>query len=798
MPRVLLPFVVFAVLLPLFTVVDPSFAQDSAPPTPRLAFPYVPNGEHYADTGPWYGTIILQNPEAAPLTVELRTTSGTLLRTVALDPHASTIVSAEQLFGACRRYRTVIRKHQPDGIDTVFLPTISLSVDRVEIPGFQVGIDYTWQVLGAELQIDWSLPGWEPTGEYEVVVVDCPDGQPVLIALLDPPAALMADASACVSRTRAIELAAVKGVVDSADAVRLPEGLGPITVVEVRYGPRYWASLGLGDPTAVDTSGRWQATVSAGAVTIHWGTLSGDDDGGIPPGARYSVIVHAQETMCREPRLSAMLLLTAGAPTAPDGSTTGAAIVSSLPAAMFSQLSSQAVLPLIQRHNGWTTVLHLAHRGSMTCPLQVALRDGRGELRWSSTRSLAPGEMWHLDLRTLDLPADFIGTAWLLSSCGPLASADRIKPSHKLALTNSAVDPDHTPGELLLPIVYSNHNGWNTGLAITNLSRNQVTVDLAFHNPSGALVRSERRTLAPTEQTILYRPDLPSGLPGQTPLTPVDGEQLSGHVLQLFSLQVRATGPVAVIGDTVKYVTNAGRALTLPATPAVPAGVSLLLPLMHVAVPAESGDVTGITVANATLSQAPTTVEIWPTAAPAPLRLTIPLGPRGLGVLYLPTQFPNLNRLSGTAVLWVEAGAAAAAGTHVNAAILGDGATATPLTAGWAAPILGISLLPTWDAQGPGSQPDIGLTAVGLPGTPLIVELIDGNADVDSDPACSSGSPVRSLGSGNITVSLFVCALDPVAPPTFTVRLWWDRGTTPGALDPGDELLVEQQVALPR
>ncbi|MFN3337785.1 MAG: hypothetical protein ACK42I_09840, partial [Thermomicrobium sp.] len=178
-------------------LVPPLAAQESPIATPQLAFPYVPNGERYADTGPWYGTIILQNPEAVPLTAELRTTSGTVLRTVVIDPHAPAVISAEQLFGTCRQYRTLVRNHQPDGIDKVTLPTATLSVDRIEIPGFQAGLDYTWQVLGAELQIDWSPPGWEPLGEYQVTVIDCPDGQPVIIALLDPPAALLADASAC-------------------------------------------------------------------------------------------------------------------------------------------------------------------------------------------------------------------------------------------------------------------------------------------------------------------------------------------------------------------------------------------------------------------------------------------------------------------------------------------------------------------------------------------------------------------------------------------------------------------------
>ncbi|MCS7050522.1 MAG: hypothetical protein NZL87_02795, partial [Thermomicrobium sp.] len=694
----LFPLFSTVLLSPQRSVTAQSPLVQPAPST--LVFPFVPNGEHYGDTGPWYGTVIVQNPESVSVTVEVRTADGSLSRPVTIDPQSHAVLAASQLFGACRYYRTVVRRHDPDGIDVVFLPTTTLAVDRIEIAGFQPGLDFTWQVLADELQIDWSLPGWEPSGEYVVTVVDCPDGQPLFITLLDAANALASDPTACVTRTRALEVPAVKGVLDGADAVPLPKDVGPVAVVEVRYGTRYWGSLGMGDPTALDSSGRWQATISGGAITIQWGATANDDDGTIPTGARYAVIVHRQEPLCREPRLAAMLVLTAGIPSASDGSTNGASIVSSAAATPAADLGTNAVIPLVQRHNGWTTVLHVAHRGTTVCPAHVTLRDGRGEMRWSGTRSLAPGQLWHLDVRTLGLPEEFIGSAWIQSSCGALASADRIKPSHQLGLTLVGIDPERASNQLLLPLVYSNHNGWNTGLALTNLSRGPITVDLAFHTAGGALARLERYTLAPFQQQIVYRPDLPPGLPGSGLLVPGDRQTPGSQAPQLFALQIRATGAVAVIGDTVKYTAGAGRALTLPALPTSAPGTSQLLPFIQVPHPVERSDVTGIALANASDTPAPVTIELRPPAGATPIRLSIPVAPNGLGIVYLPESLPSGTHLSGTAVVWADAGQTAAVSTQVNAAVAGDGATGTPLMPSWTTPVLAASLLLSWDAAG--------------------------------------------------------------------------------------------------
>jgi len=780
---------VFGVLL-LVSFVPFSLPARAASPvsfSTTLALPFVPNGETYGETGPWYGTVVLQNPESVPLELTLRTTSGSELKTVRVEPRAHAVVGASELFGTCRQYPATVRQHAPDGIDRVTLPTATLSVERVVIAGFQPGIDYTWGTLAGEVWIDWSLPGWEPEGPYTVTIVDCPDGQPVLVTATAPSGALASDPAACVARTRPLELVAVKGALDTADAVPLPENTGTVTVVEVHYGARYSGSLGLADPTALDTSGRWQATVSGRAITIDWGAVPWDDDGTIPNGARYTVIAHVRETTCREPRFAAQLLLTAGQPAGLDGATDGATLLSSLPVTPFPDPASMLVVPLVQWHNGWTTVLHVAHRAPQSCAVTVTVRNGAGAEAWSGSRTLAPGQVWHLDLREISLPSGFLGSAWIRSSCGALASSDRLKPSHQLALSALAVEARTGPTDLLVPIVYAAHSGWNTGIAVTNLAQTAVTVDLVFADPSGAPIRSERRTLAPLAQEILYRPDLPP--------TPASLGQRDAPIPALATLHIQATGPVGVLADTVKYTPTGGRGFTLPADRPAAAGTSLLLPL---ALSARTGDVTGLAVANASSLPAPTTVELWPLDGATPLRLSFTLPGRGLGIVYLPEQMRALTRFAGTAVAWSEAGSLAAAGMQVNETIAGDGAAGTPLAPGWTPPVLGVHLLSTWDGTSPSGQPDVMLAAAGLPGTPLVIEVVDGTATLGSDAGCTTTTPLSFAGTSTVEKTLWLCAVTPGAEPTVTVRLWWDRGTTPGAIDAGDLLVREELVRLPQ
>ncbi|HLI76200.1 MAG TPA: hypothetical protein VKV02_04575, partial [Acidobacteriaceae bacterium] len=64
-----------------------------------IFFPWVPNGEKIGDTGPWYGSVIIQNIEDSPVTLNFGKTAGgvDLTMTATVQPHASYIYSASAL-----------------------------------------------------------------------------------------------------------------------------------------------------------------------------------------------------------------------------------------------------------------------------------------------------------------------------------------------------------------------------------------------------------------------------------------------------------------------------------------------------------------------------------------------------------------------------------------------------------------------------------------------------------------------------------------------------------------------------
>lgn len=756
----------------------PVSAQEGAP-TSRFLVPFLPNGERYGESGPWYGTVVLQNSQDFPITVSVRTLAGTLLNTITVDPRSPAFLPSSALFGTCREYRTRVSRHQPDGIDVIELPTSTLAVDRLEITGFAEGVDFAWQKLGSELQIDWSLPGWEPTGPYDVVVRDCPDGQPLMLSL-ETAASRGTAPESCVLTTRRTEFSVVKGPTDSADAVRLPDSIGTVNVVEVRYGPYYAGSYGVANTAENDTTNTWKAVVSGSGLTIDWSPVPYDNDASIPSGALYSVIVYSLEQHCLPPILAASLFLTAGAPLTATGSSSEAQLVAALPLERDSGPATQRVLPLVQRNNGWTTVIHAAHRSSSQhCAVQLELRDQQGQRSWAGSETVGPGAVWHLDLRRLPLPAGWVGSAWLTSSCGVLASATRLKSDPPLAIGQVAVAPEQVERELVVPLVYANHSNWNTGLAVTNLTGEQVTVDLAFQEVSGALIRQTRVTLAGQEQALLYRPDLPGGVAG------------------LASLEVRASGPVAVVADAVRYPPEKPEALSLPAVAPVPPGTSLLLPLVRSPQSGEQDDATGVTIANASRNWSTVSVELWAVGSAWPTTLGLPLPPRGMGVVYLPELAVGQKRFLGTARVWTSQGPLAASGSMRNPSVPGDGAAALPLSSGWVPPLLGVELLPTWNNHWQG-EPSLALRAVGLPGTPLLIELESESVWVGQNDCAQPSSTLTLPGAGRIEQRLLVCGQDPGEEPLIRVRLWWDRGSVPGEVDLGDQLITEREMRLPR
>ncbi|MCS7256159.1 MAG: hypothetical protein NZ562_05995, partial [Thermomicrobium sp.] len=80
----------------------------------------------------------------------------------------------------------------------------------------------------------------------------------------------------------------------------------------------------------------------------------------------------------------------------------------------------------------------------------------------------------------------------------------------------------------------------------------------------------------------------------------------------------------------------------------------------------------------------------------------------------------------------------------------------------------------------------------------LVIEVVGDTATLGTDASCSTTTPLQFAGTGTLERTLWLCSVSWGEEPTFTVRLWWDRGTTPGTVDPGDTLLHEELVRLPQ
>ncbi|HLI51886.1 MAG TPA: hypothetical protein VKU87_08820, partial [Thermomicrobiaceae bacterium] len=66
-----------------------------------IFFPWVPNGETVAGTGPWYGSATIQNTEDAPVNIYFGLTTGGIMlpQTATIQPHAAYTFTAADLFG---------------------------------------------------------------------------------------------------------------------------------------------------------------------------------------------------------------------------------------------------------------------------------------------------------------------------------------------------------------------------------------------------------------------------------------------------------------------------------------------------------------------------------------------------------------------------------------------------------------------------------------------------------------------------------------------------------------------------
>ncbi|MCM8750706.1 DUF4815 domain-containing protein, partial [Thermomicrobiaceae bacterium CFH 74404] len=181
-------------------------AQPPGPEEPGLNaifFPHIPNGvDLEAGNGPWYGVITVQNLEDFAVDLELLAPgTGDVLTTATLNPHASKTFSAASLgiedgaagavyvtarlqdldavleAGRCRSTSFFItRGSDAGGSDTFSAEPAFATPDRARVVGFTLNTDYSVEIDGSDVTIDWSPNGDEPAADqgYVVNVWDCP------------------------------------------------------------------------------------------------------------------------------------------------------------------------------------------------------------------------------------------------------------------------------------------------------------------------------------------------------------------------------------------------------------------------------------------------------------------------------------------------------------------------------------------------------------------------------------------------------------------------------------------------
>ncbi|WP_038038163.1 DUF4815 domain-containing protein [Thermorudis peleae] len=161
----------------LTTAPAPAQQGPQNPGQNAIFFPWVPNGETLNGTGPWYGTVTVQNLNNAEITVDFHkpgdSSSSTPILSTVLEPFASKTLSAAQLgisspggalVALAECSETVTITHGAlDSTDTVTAPVDTATPNIVVKQGsttYVSGTDYAIQNLTSTgFQINWNTIG---------------------------------------------------------------------------------------------------------------------------------------------------------------------------------------------------------------------------------------------------------------------------------------------------------------------------------------------------------------------------------------------------------------------------------------------------------------------------------------------------------------------------------------------------------------------------------------------------------------------------------------------------------------
>ena len=691
---------------------------DQSPTVSHVLLPFVPNGETYGGVGPWYGTLMVQNVEPAPVTLRLwRPADPRPLVEETLAPHATRIWSAPELLGSGT--------------------------------GTAIRVEAAW----ADEQEALAAGGcaWSPLGEV-------------------------------------IEVTRGTGQQDIVHSKGIAAG---VSVDGVIFG---------GQPPVYGQDYTWRR--EGHTIAITW------LPGGRAPQPGQVYYIHATPldrfgAECPPPSIAGAVLIATPQP-ALDGRPDRRQVAVSVVGRGGEFPSYQVAL--VQTNNGWDTVLHLTNLDpSSPCTTDVSLyatgMSDEENPAFTFSRTLAPGETWHLDLREAGVPDGFTGWAsWAsgspLEGCfaGPSVVVDRIKrvagPDGQLAVLvlSFTVSQGH-----FAPLVFGPSSGWNTGIDVVG----HKAFALHAFAPDGSWLKSVEVPIAGSQrlldrdpyqelwsrgQTILYRPDLPVGQAAAV-------------------LEFRSGDTFPAVTDLVRYGEpgQPSQAMSYPLLEGVWEEQRLALPLVQRRSASGEGFDTTLYLFNAAF-EGPATVELQlfdldgtPRMAPAgqPWRIAIPA--YGTASISLADLDWIPEGWQGSAVVTVVEAPHRVVGlaTLVSDDVAGDGGAALPLTpllsparsAGPPSPWLDIDPSDAPGGHGwPSFSPRIGSTWV--IGAVLIVDVIDG-PNAGFHLVTSSSSLLPKLPRGG-TDPVRVCwdldgstTCDPDEPEVVVPVTWAEQPGSP-------------------
>mgnify|MGYP001347355106 CR=1 FL=1 len=514
-------------------------------PQPVLYVPFLPNGEDMAGTGPWYGTITVQNLSGQTVTAQLKdATQTTTLGTLILNPYASATVSSGTLFGTGPGGGVVITTPSSfslsvthgvaDRTDTISNPcgVASATVASVSQGAtvFTSPADYSATVSATTIQIDWSADGNEPaSGSTYTVVVDCPEiPLSAVVKTVSPVASMNARTSAQQEIVSGYSALGGDDVDPSGAQYVFPivqtnngwdsvlhitnfgNGLCPVTVT-LYESPSGYSDPSFGTFTETLAPGQtWHIDLLAEGVPAEWVGQAWVSASACPVAATVDRIKATQPW--GDP---VNMALTNQAMRVDDGNTTQA-------------------LPLIfQSYNGWNTGISIANLSTTTAAnVTITYYNNAGVAVGTDSLTIQPRAMEFVYRpATTDVNIGGFGQALVTSSQPVHVAVDSVK------YTGTGQDIGQALGYLaqggatlqqfLSLALFQKQGGLgpsndNSGVALFNTGNTSADVQLALRDASGALVAPT--LTAPVATTIpahggfiFYAPDyaeMPGGFQG--------------------------------------------------------------------------------------------------------------------------------------------------------------------------------------------------------------------------------------------------------------------------------------------